>query len=435
MRNALRWAALAFTGLVVAGCGGSGSDDAAPAGEEPTASSAPAAEEEVPATVDTGAATLRATLTGLLQEHVYLAGAVTDATLNGSPEGATAASATLDRNSQALANAFGNVYGPEAGDAFLEGWRGHIANFADYAAGRGTGDTARAGAARDALDRYAADFGANVSSASEGRLPADALAEELGTHVDLLTAAIDAQADADPAAVGALREAARHMRGTAETLAGGIVAQFPDRFDGEVGDEASDLRTDLTALFQEHAYLAGAALGETAAGRTDTAAAASQALEANATDLADAFVRDLPSSEAPAARTELLDGLRGLNGLYPQYLAARQADDDEAARAARNALNDLVLDDRDTTTEPDDDQGLAVLLERVTDTDLPRADVATELSALPSGVLSAIDALTSEDPEGPEPVDQVKSAADTAYRLGTVVSGGIVSSHNDAFRA
>ena len=186
MRNALRWAALALAGLVVAGCGGSGSDDAAPAGEEPTASSAPAAEEEVPATVDTGAATLRATLTGLLQEHVYLAGAVTDATLNGSPEGATAASATLDRNSQALANAFGNVYGPEAGDAFLEGWRGHIANFADYAAGRGTGDTARADAARDALDRYAADFGANVSSASEDRLPADALAEELETAAALV---------------------------------------------------------------------------------------------------------------------------------------------------------------------------------------------------------------------------------------------------------
>ena len=84
----------------------------------------------------------------------------------------------------------------------------------------------------------------------------------------------------------------------------------------------------------------------------------------------------------------------------------------------------MVLDERRTDTHPDDDQGLAVVVERVTDGDPPRGDLAAGPSTPSNGVLSAVDAVVSEDPEGPEPADQLKSAADTAFRLSTGVAGG-----------
>src|SRR3954469_23503248 len=90
--------------------------------------------------VDSGSSSLRSALTAGLQEHVYLAGIAVDQGVSqglDSPE-LKAAAWTLDKNSVALSQAIGRVYGPEAGAQFLKVWREHIGFFVDYTKGRAT---------------------------------------------------------------------------------------------------------------------------------------------------------------------------------------------------------------------------------------------------------------------------------------------------------
>lgn len=175
----------------------------------------------------TGASTLRAGLTALLQEHVYLAGNATGAALSGGDfEGAAAA---LDENSIALSEAIGSVYGDDAGDAFLDLWRTHIGFFVDYTQGVAANDTAKVAQARADLEQYGQDFGAFLASANPN-LTKDAVAEELEMHVSTLFAAIDAQAAGDSEASELLRVAAGHMPHTAEILADAIARQMPDKY-------------------------------------------------------------------------------------------------------------------------------------------------------------------------------------------------------------
>lgn len=188
------------------------------------------------AAVETGAAELRAGLTSLLQEHVFLAGASISAAVHAggdleSPPVA-AAVATLDENSVALSEAIGSVYGDDAGAQFLELWRKHIGFFVDYTLGGATGDTAKQDAAKAALDDYRADFGAFVDSATGGNLPADTVADNLQVHVTTLLDAIDAILAGSPDVIPLLQDAAQHMPGTALALAGAIATQMPDQFTG-----------------------------------------------------------------------------------------------------------------------------------------------------------------------------------------------------------
>ena len=71
--------------------------------------------------LDEGAPALQATLTDLLDSHVYLASiAVYTGVVNGLDSAEfKAAAATLDQNSVDLSKAIGSVYGPEAEEQFL----------------------------------------------------------------------------------------------------------------------------------------------------------------------------------------------------------------------------------------------------------------------------------------------------------------------------
>jgi hypothetical protein len=184
--------------------------------------------------VTTPGAELRAGLTALLQEHVYLAGAAiaTAVGAGGDMENAAVKSAveTLDANSVALSDAVASVYGDDAGAQFLELWRKHIGFFVDYTLGGATGDKAKQDTAKAALDKYRQDFGAFVESATKGNLTVDAVAKELQTHVNTLITAIDAVLAKDPSVFPKLREAAGHMPMTAKALAGAIVAANADKF-------------------------------------------------------------------------------------------------------------------------------------------------------------------------------------------------------------
>lgn len=176
---------------------------------------------------DTGASKLRADLTALLQEHVYLAGTTTGVALSGGDYKVPAA--TLDANSVMLSKAIGSVYGDPAGEQFLALWRKHIGFFVDYTTAAATGDQAMKDKALANLDGYRNDFGAFLAAANPN-LTKEAVADALVPHIKSLTAAIDAQAAKDPSAYDKLREAASHMPDTAQVLAVAIVKQFPQKF-------------------------------------------------------------------------------------------------------------------------------------------------------------------------------------------------------------
>lgn len=253
---------------------------------------------------DSAAADLRATLTSLLTEHVYLSGIAvyTAAQVGGDVEDPEfeAAAATLDDNTVELGEAIGSLYGDQAEEDFLALWREHIGYFVEFALGHATDDQPRIDAALTNLADYGDRFAAFISTASEGRLPEAAIVSSLETHVDTLGAAIAAtingetDADGAPLAYDKLHVAAHHMIGTAEVLS----IAFDDQFDIE-GDAASDgatLRANLTALLQEHVFLSGIAVvvasdTYTAEDELDTPAftAAAAALDDNTVELGEAI--------------------------------------------------------------------------------------------------------------------------------------------------
>ena len=230
--------------MALTGCG---SDDDVPAqaGEptttttaDPTETSAggssttAAPSEDEGGVTATPAAELRAGLTALLQEHVYLAGTALTTLLGDGADAPTTTSAvdTLDANSVALSEAVAEVYGADGGDQFLTLWRDHISLFTDYTTASQAGDGNAADDARVGLDDYRESFGAFIEEASEGELAADAVADDLGVHVDSLLAALDAAVAGSPDVFPLLQVAASHMPDTAAAWAEGIAAQFPDEY-------------------------------------------------------------------------------------------------------------------------------------------------------------------------------------------------------------
>ena len=170
--------------------------------------------EKFAGSTEAGASELRATLTAGLQEHVYLAGlALQD----------EKAVPTLDKNSVALSEAIGSVYGADAGKQFLAIWRDHIGMFVDYAKGDKS--------AEKRLDGYRAEFGAFLAGANPN-LTEEAVADELKPHVASVIAVIDSVKAKDGKTFDLLQEAASHMPQTANVLAGAIAKQFPKKFSG-----------------------------------------------------------------------------------------------------------------------------------------------------------------------------------------------------------
>jgi hypothetical protein len=231
-------AALAMLSVLGAACGDDSNDDtAAPKSEQnqpvSTAQSGQAASAKG---IDTGAATLRAGLTDLLSEHVYLAALATGSALRGDTAGfeqfANALNGPTNSNSADLVAAIGSAYGPDVQKAFDGLWRSekHIPQFVAYTQAAAKGDKAGQDAAVTQLKAYAKEFGTTLNSVND-KLPADAVESAIVEHATTLLAVIDAQAAKDPAkAATALRSAVGHMSMTGKAIAGATVAKFPEKF-------------------------------------------------------------------------------------------------------------------------------------------------------------------------------------------------------------
>ena len=236
---------LAAAGLTLALLG------AACAGPNPDASSKGKVKDTTTTTIakgpDTAAATVRSKLTGLLQEHVYLAAAV--ASSRGRADESPAAQAALDGNTEALtANMTAIFTGDDAKVAtqFAELWKGGVAQNA----------AAIGSLFSSALPPLTADAVSGPLSAAEGGIGS-------GTNFT------------------ALRGAAAQMATLGANLTGAIAKKYPDKISGDPASKASDLLTTLNFGLREHVFLASAATGAALGGRADEFAGAKTALDAN----------------------------------------------------------------------------------------------------------------------------------------------------------
>jgi len=175
------------------------------------------------------AAELRVTLDRLLAEHLVLIAEATRAQLSSAPDRSAAAKAIAD-NTGELRVAVASVYGDAAGGAFVRAWQQHIDAYLALVGDVATRDTAGRDASlaklKGAEQAIVDFFGGAVPN-----LPRAALASMVQQHVAGLVAQLDAYAGGDYAGAYAdVHDAYRHMFDIGRALAGGIAAQFPDRF-------------------------------------------------------------------------------------------------------------------------------------------------------------------------------------------------------------
>lgn len=183
--------------------------------------------KEIKGTADGGGATLLATVTAALQEHVYLLGATTRTVVAGGDD--KKLREVLDENSDGLANMIGSLYGDRSARKFVRVWRSHIAAFVAYAESSAAKDAA--GAQKAAADL--ADFRARLGTLLESlnrNLPKEAVAADFEDYVAAVEALITAQATGDPAEFQRLHDAAAATPLLAEILAGAIAKQFDTKF-------------------------------------------------------------------------------------------------------------------------------------------------------------------------------------------------------------
>ncbi|MCA0971121.1 S-layer homology domain-containing protein [Halobacillus litoralis] len=178
----------------------------------------------------TPAAELRSGLNFLLSEHFALALQAMQNGIEGSDE-YEANVATLTQNTQELSATIASVYGEEGGEAFEELWSSHIGFFVDYVVATANEDEEAKEEALANLDGYRQDFSEFMSTATEGRVPAEGLANGLQTHVNQLVTAFDSYVEEDYDQVWeSAREGYGHMFTPAKLFSGAIVSQFPDMF-------------------------------------------------------------------------------------------------------------------------------------------------------------------------------------------------------------
>jgi hypothetical protein len=358
------------------------------------------------------AAALRATLTSLLSDHVWLAGNALDTAVQNKgdlkdPQVVGAVKA-LDANSVALSKAIGSVY-PDAEKPFLASWRQHIGFFVNYTLGKATKDDKQVAEAKADLNAYRASFGELINSVVP-ELPADAVAKELIPHVNSLYAAIDASVAGKPDYQTKLSMAADHMAMTAEILAGGIAKN--KGLEGDVDGTASTVRATLTSQLSAHVWLAGNALDTAVRAKGDLkdpqVVGAVKALDANSVALAKTVGSVYPDAEKP-----FLASWRQHIGFFVNYTLGKATKNDKQVAKAKADLDGYRT-------------SFGQLINSVIP-ELPADAVADELVPHVDTLFAAIDASVAGKPDYQT---KLTKAADHMPMTAAILTNGIVANKN-----
>lgn len=167
---------------------------------------------------------LRTTLNNDFTQHVALTGPALRSVFDGNAD-TEAVVAALDKNSVALADDIGSVYGQEKRDVFLEIWRSHIGFLADYTAAAKAADQAGMQQSQADLKGYVEEISTFLSGANEN-LPKETVATTITEHVDQVLDIVNAYgAENYQESYNTQLQAEAHMGMTADVLADAIAKQ------------------------------------------------------------------------------------------------------------------------------------------------------------------------------------------------------------------
>ena len=206
--------------LILAACGSDGDERTTAAASAETA--ADAADQADPIE-------FRRDVRVLWEDHVAWTRLFIVSAVAGLPD-TDATAARLLQNQADIGDAVAKFYGDEAGAKLEALLRDHILIAGDLIAAAKSGDDAKVGD-RKAAWYSNADEIAEFLAAANPAWPADTLKDMMRGHLDQTLAEATAQLTGDyDASVAEYAHIATHILQMADTLADGIITQFPDKF-------------------------------------------------------------------------------------------------------------------------------------------------------------------------------------------------------------
>jgi hypothetical protein len=176
----------------------------------------------LPASFNSPETRLRSALGELLGEHMQLVVDAMGAALRGGPEFRADAAEVNDDTTQ-LAGAFGVLFGPQSGVRFTRVWGDHVDALVSYSGAVATKDRRGEARARAQLRAFERHLGRFLSTSTDGRLTAPALADVLHMHDTDLVQQLNAYARGDYATAYRIAyEGYLHMFTVARELSGAI---------------------------------------------------------------------------------------------------------------------------------------------------------------------------------------------------------------------
>jgi hypothetical protein len=235
--------------------------------------------------------------------------------------------------------------------------------------------------------------------------------------VNSLLVAVDSILAGSPDVYSNLRAAAQHMPMTAQALAGAITAQMPDTFDGDPDGAASELRSGLTHLLQEHVYLAGLAINQAIADGGDmeapNTADAVAALDENSVALSEAVA----SVYGAEGGEQFLALWRAHIGFFVDYTLGGATGDTAAQDEAKQKLDNYRAD-------------FGAFLDSATGGALPADAVAADLQVHVNTLVEAVDAALAGTPDV---YPKLRAAAQHMPGTALALSGAIATQFPDEF--
>jgi hypothetical protein len=309
------------------------------------------------------------------------------------------------------------VYGDSAETMFNGIWGAHNGYFVDYTKGVAANDDDKKNAAvKNLTEKYVPDLAKLVAGATG--LNEDDVASLTMEHVTKTKAVVDAQAAAIKSksqddwakAYTAFRDAFAHMKMIGDALSEAIASQHSSTFKGDPKAAAVDLRVGLNEALQEHLYLATFATGAALGGRDAEFAAASDALNANGSDLGD----DIGKLYDADAKTMFESIWNAHNGYFVSYTKGVAAKDDDMKSAAVKNLTEKYVPD------------FAEFLNGATD--LPVDTLKTLITDHVTMTKSVVDAQGADKPEDAAKAD--RTAAQHMEMIGDPLAAAIAKKKN-----
>ncbi len=331
--------------LLAAGCTTSGDGDGADvsATAATPSSSASGAPASAAGPAPSGSpAELSLRLESLLGQHNVLAADMMRARLRGDPDLVQAANAALGKNTEAMGQLIGAMFGAAASKQFTPMWSQHITFLFNYARGLADHDNAVRDQAHSGINAYEHQLAAFFSGASQGRLPQSVADAAVKMHVDHLLQQADAYAAKDyQRAEDLYREGYAHTFGLGNALASTLL---PPAVAAALKVPSWQLRSELARLLGEHVVLVIGASRAAVLNGADFDATA-RALDANTRDLAgavDTLFGAKAASDFQRIWADHVDALMAYSAGVVARDTARQADAEQKLSGFEEQLSGFL---------------------------------------------------------------------------------------------